>query len=113
MAANSNYGINEPCEGRLCGSAGICDLHVVNVSLIEGRTAKDIREPAIGSIVLVEGVAIQSGLLPEEENVWAYVHDLQVEYASWEDIAMRAVLIYKADATWTEGFVWQEGMPCS
>ena len=107
----SNDTINEPCEGFLCSPKGTCNHHNVNVSEIEGRGYQDIIEPPVGSVVLVEGVALQRGLIPnDDEGGWTYFYDLQPQYAEWKDIAKRTVLIYKADKNWKEGSVWQEGM---
>jgi len=80
------------------------------VSKIEGRGHEDIIEPPVGSVVLVEGVALQ--FTPyDPEGFWSYIYDLQVQGAGWKDIATRAVLIYKADKNWKEGSVWRMGMP--
>lgn len=105
--------INQPCEGFLCNPQQTCHHHSVNVSLIEDRTHEDILQPNWGSVVLVEGVALQRGLIPnDDEGGWTYFDDNQVGYAEWKDIATRAVLIYEADDDWTQGYVWREGMPC-
>ena len=109
----TNNTINEPCQGSLCSPQGKCNIHLVNVSEIEGRTHKDIVEPPNGSVVLVEGVALQRGLFPTDqvEGIWSYYYDLHENYADWENIATRAILIYRADENWVEGSVWHYGMP--
>jgi hypothetical protein len=105
----------ELCHGRLCDANGVCDYHLVNISSIEDRTIDDVRLPRYGSVVLVDGYAMQSGcdLDGLTETGFAYHYDLQLYFAGWESIALRSALIYepKDNESHIFGSPWRPGMP--
>lgn len=117
LTHNEAINSRELCTGRLCGASGVCDYHMVNVSLIEDRTVEDVRVPFYGSVVLVDGYAMQSGcdLDGMNEEGFAYHYDLQLYFAEWKDIALRGVLIFepKSEDSHRFGSPWRPGMPSS